>query len=234
MNVTDDNDGSEAAQPNDGAANVVKFTGKAAQREAASPTLPVIKLEAGELHNIATEAEDALMKAETPFYVRGEKLMRPVVDDLPASRGRRAKVARLAEVTEAAMIDRLSRSAIWMKYDARSKKNVMADPTSKVAATVLSRDGEWRFPRLSGVITTPTLRPDGTILSEAGYDAATQLLLLDPPIMPAIPDKPTRDSAQAALAFLDALLAEFPFADDASRSVALSALITPVIRGAVP
>ena len=33
---------------------------------------------------------------------------------------------------------------------------------------------------------------------------------------------------------LDALLEDFPFTDDASRSVALSALITPVVRGAMP
>ena len=36
----------------------------------------------------------------------------------------------------------------------------------------------------------------------AGYDPATQLLLIDPPTMPAIPDRPTREDAEAALALL--------------------------------
>src|SRR4029077_18000874 len=40
--------------------------------------------------------------------------------------------------------------------------------------------------------------------------------------------------ALAALALLEGLLDEFPFANNASRSVALSALITPVVRGAFP
>lgn len=214
-------------------ADIVPFKPKGEARAVMNPDLPVITLEAGELHNIATAAETALIGSDTPFYVRGGSIMRPVVDDMPAANNRRTKVARLSAVTEATMVDRLSRSAIWLKWDGRVKKHVPADPSPKVAATVLSRDGEWRFPRLAGVITTPTMRPDGTILSEPGYDPATQLLLLDPPAMPAIPPRPTKAQAAAALQFLDELLDEFPFVDQASRSVALSAMITPVVRGAI-
>lgn len=214
--------------------NIVPFRPRGEAKAQARPDLPVITLEAGELHNIATDAEAALIASETPFYVRSQKIMRPVVDPLPAAHGRVTKVARLAEVGEATMIDRLSRSAIWLKYDGRSKKLVAADPTPKVAATILSRDGEWTFPRLAGVITTPTLRPDGTILSKPGYDEATQLLLIDPPEMPSLPPRPSKALATKALARLDALLDEFPFVDAASRSVALSALLTPVCRGAMP
>jgi putative DNA primase/helicase len=111
--------------------------------------------------------------------------VRPVTDDLPASHGRRTKVARLTPVTEASLIDRLSRSANWQKWDGR--KRDWARPDTQGRRDRLSRDGEWKFRKLTGVITTPTLRPDGTILSEPGYDEATQLLLLDPPAMPAIP-----------------------------------------------
>lgn len=214
-------------------ANIVPFRLKGEAKARLHPELPVITLEAGELHNIATEAEAALIRSETPFYVRSQKLMRPVVDALPAAHGRVTKVARLAEVGEATMVDRLSRSALWLKWDGRSKKFLSADPTSKVAATILSRDGEWTFPRLAGVITTPTLRPDGTILSKPGYDVATQLLLIDPPEMPALPPRPSKALASKALARLDSLLDEFPFVDHASRSVALSALLTPVCRGAM-
>jgi putative DNA primase/helicase len=213
--------------------NVLPFQRSRAPRSERRPDLPTITLEAGELHNIATEAEDALIQSETPYFVRGENLVRPVTDDLPASHGRITKVARLAAVTEASLIDRLSRSANWQKWDGRAKRHIPVDPTPKVAAIVMARDGEWKFRRLTGVITTPTLRPDGTILSEPGYDEATQLLLLDPPAMPDIPPRPTRDHALKALKCLDHLLDEFPFVDAASRSVALSALITPVVRGAV-
>ena len=83
---------------------------------------------------------------------------------------------------------------------------------------LLKRFGDWKFPVIAGIITTPTLRPDGTILKDAGYDPATQLLLIDPPPMPAIPENPTKDDALAALKLLKELLAEFPFVDDVSRS----------------
>jgi len=52
--------------------------------------------------------------------------------------------------------------------------------------------------------------------------------------MPATPEHPTKDEAAAALIILRELLNEFPFADPASLSVALSALISPVVRGALP
>jgi len=184
------------------------------------------------LHIIATDAERALIASGAPLYVRGG-LVKPVLDEMPAAHGRKTKVARLCEVDADCLTDHMSRAASWTKFNSRKNDWVPTDPPRSVALTILSRDGEWQFSRLSGVITTPTLRPDGTILSEPGYDEATQLLLLDPPALPAIPDKPTRDDALRALAALDLLIEEFPFANEASRSAALSALITCVVRGAL-
>src|SRR5262249_59701092 len=81
-------------------------------------------------------------------------------------------------------------------------------------------------------LTTPTLRPDGSILSAAGYDPATRLILMVPPALPHM--APTRPNAEQALQMLDQLLNEFPFVDAASRAVALSGLITPIVRAAFP
>lgn len=192
-----------------------------------------IQIRPDALHIIATDAERALIAADAPLYVRGG-IVKPVLDEMPAAHGRKTKVARLCEVDADCLIDHLSRAAGWSKFNARKNDWVPADPPKNVASTILSRDGEWQFRRLSGIITTQTLRPDGTLLLDAGYDEATQLLLLDPPAMPKIPDRPTRDDALRALATLDTLLAEFPFADEASHSAALSALLTTVARGALP
>lgn len=201
--------------------------------EASAPTAS-IRIIAGELHEMATLGERALIDARAPFYSRGETIVRPVVDEMPAAHGQMAKVPRLRRVDRDMMVDHLSRTATWLKFNARKRAWLASDPPPAVALTILSRDGEWGFPKLAGVITTPTLRPDGTILSEAGYDPATRLLLLNPPALPPISRRPTKRDAQAALAMLNALLDEFPFVNDASRSVALSALITPVVRGAMP
>jgi putative DNA primase/helicase len=195
---------------------------------------PAIALRAGALHLLAAEAEAALVAANVPFYSRGGEIVRPIVDDVPAFHGRRTKVARLKAVSIDTMRDYLSRVARFEKYHGRSKKMVAADPPQDIARTILARDGDWQhFLPLAGIITTPTLRPDGSMLSEAGYDPTTRLLLLVPPPLPAIPSRPNKDDALAAIELLDGLLSEFPFVNTASRSVALSALMTPVVRGAM-
>jgi putative DNA primase/helicase len=193
---------------------------------------PVIRLEAGKLHDIATQAERALLAAGASFYARAGEVVRPIVEEVPAFKGRKTKVVRLKAATADTLRDHLSRAAKWERYVIRQHKFVTTDPPSGVARIILARDGEWIFPRLVGVITTPTLRRDGSILSEPGYDPAT-LLLVAPPPMASIPEHPTRDDALAALAVLDELLREFPFVSDADHSVGLSALMTPVARGAM-
>jgi hypothetical protein len=193
----------------------------------------VIVVQGGKLHENASKAEAILIAAGVPFYVRDGSIVRPIIEEVPAFRGRKTKAVRLRQVTTDMLRDHLSRTAIFQKYNARSKTFIEVDPPQDIADILLARDGEWLFPPLAGVITTPTMRHDGSILSEAGYDPITKLLLVAPPVMPPIPEKPSRDQALAALALLDALLNEFPFVNEASRSVALSALMTPVVRGAM-
>ncbi len=195
---------------------------------------PLIRILAGRWHELATELEAALIASGSPLYQNSGGIVRPIVDEVDAADGHRTKTARLSPVTLDPMLDHASRAAKWERFSKTENQWIVADPPKQVAAIVLSRDGEWKFPRLIGVLTTPTIRPDGTILSTPGYDPTTRLLLLDPPMLPAMPSQPTRTEALAALAFLDGLLEEFPFADKASHAVALSGLITPVVRGALP
>lgn len=192
-----------------------------------------IRVVAGELHKTATEGEGALIHAAAPLYVRGG-IVRPVVDAVPAAHGHLTQIPRLVSVDADLLVDWLSRSACWEKFNQRKNDFVPTDPPRAVAATILARDGEWRLRKLTGITTTPTIRADGTLVVEPGYDPQTSLLLLDPPELPPIPERPTREQALSALKQLDDLLEEFPFVDAASRSVALSALITPVVRGALP
>jgi len=56
---------------------------------------------------------------------------------------------------------------------------------------------------------------------------------MSPPPMPTIPSRPSRYDAELALEVLQSLLKEFPFVDDASRAVALSMILTVVLRGAL-
>jgi len=217
--------------------NLIKAKVDRALRDGALSTanedhLPKIHVVAGALPAMATQGELAMLEAGAPIFVRGG-LVKPIVDELRSSDGHSTKVPRLVKVDVYSLIDHLGRAAIWVKHGAPPKGAVRINAPLAVARTILSRDGEWTLRPLAGVITTPTLRPDGSLLADEGYDEATQLLLIDPPALPSLCAAPTRADALESLDKLERLLADFPFADDASRSVALSALITPVVRGAM-
>ena len=200
----------------------------------AGKTKPVIKY--GPLSVMADDAAKALIEAGVPFYQRGKWLVRPVVVPVQSFHGQTTNSAQLVEVELPYLRDKLCQNSSWVKYDGRSRSWVDIHPPADAAQVLLKRFGDWKFRVLAGIISTPTLRPDGTILKDAGYDPATQLLLIDPPDMPDIPDKPTREDALAALKLLKDVLSEFPFAEDKGVSLAgaLSAIISTVCRGAFP
>jgi hypothetical protein len=188
----------------------------------------------GGLSNEATAGEAAILQNGFPIYQRDKMLVRPVVQKVDATRGRRTNVAQLAAINPHYLRDVLGQSAEWCRFDGRKNKQVRIDPPYDVAQIILNRFGHWKFPAVVGLISTPTLRPDGSLLAQPGYDPATRLILAATPKVPDISDRPTREDALAAIKLLDHLLDEFPFADRASRSVALSCLITPVARAAFP
>ena len=122
-----------------------------------------------------------------------------------------------------------------MKFDARKNRHVVCDPPAKLVDILLASRGDWRFPVVRGVLTSPTLRPDGSLLTTPGYDPLSRYYLMFPSnlVLPPIPDRPTRDEALASLARLNPLLDGYPFADHVSRAVALSLLMTQVLRCAM-
>jgi hypothetical protein len=110
------------------------------------------------------------------------------------------------------------------------EKNVCAPP--RVVNTLEAR-GEWEGIRpLRGVTDFPVLRPDGTVISEPGYDAETGTLS-NVSIRLDVPAAPTQADAQRALEALLDLVVDFPFKDDLARASWLAGLLTPIARPAV-
>jgi hypothetical protein len=213
----------------------------------ASPAgLPVIRIKPGREDFNIMKAQDVLIQKGVKIFQYAGKLMRPIVEDTDAADGRKTKTVRLRLVTPEFLNVELCQQIYYERFDARKKKWGRVRPDKNITADILSQEGYWMFPKIFGVITTPTLRSDGSILSTPGYDRQTGLLLLSPPEMPTIPDNPTKADALKALELLKTLLAEFPFVEEEeekdgkkikssiSRSVALSGMITPIVRGAFP
>jgi putative DNA primase/helicase len=167
-----------------------------------------------------------------PFYQRDRQLVRTALAKAKTSDGAVIEIAGIVPVTAPILARALGIAAEWEKVKADGEP-VRIDPPKEVVDQIAAMFGDWPFPPITGVISTPTLRPDGTVLSAVGYDEATGFVLLSPPPMPEIPDQPTRLDADRAIELLQSLLAEFPFADEPSRAVAMSMIMTTVLRGAL-
>lgn len=196
---------------------------------------PIFMYGPGDMHKAITRVERHLLDDKVPFFDRGGALVRPIVDEVQSIDGRTLKSARLTPITAPYLMKHMSASIRIMTYK-KAKDDfikVKIDPPSLVASGILANSGDWGFQKISGIITAPTLRRDGSILWKEGYDPQTKLLLISPPDMPDFPQNPTKKDAMASLARLDALLDGFPFVDPASRAVALSGLLTPCARAAM-
>jgi hypothetical protein len=133
---------------------------------------------------------------------------------------------RIILVDHANMRECMTRSAQFFRFDQKTQDWLRTNCPSEVAATYLSRK-QWRLPVLAGVINCPTLRPDGSLLATAGYDAQTGLLF-EPEGLEFDLSGIAADfqSAQAAAARLLDLIGTFKFVSDADRSVALSGILS--------
>jgi putative DNA primase/helicase len=196
--------------------------------------LPVIRVVDGEIARIVDEAEAALLNAGVPFMVRAGMLVHPVTETLQAADDQKTEATVLRAVEPEYLVYVLNKhAAAFMRFDVRARGWVPTDPPPRVARSLLQKN-QWPFPRVTGVISAPTMRPDGTIIDRPGYDPATQLWYAPDRHLrvPPISAQPTRADALAALAIFEDLLTGFPFVDDVDKAVAIAALLTPLLRAA--
>lgn len=182
-------------------------------------------------------AEEALLASGVPIYRMAGRLVRPVrldasKDDDGVRRGAGALLIR--EMKPHSLREAMIGCANFVKLRTGSDGEVTEEPTApplSFAQSYAAREDKWQLPVLFGVVECPNLREDGTVLQADGYDPDSGLILDAGGVaFDAVPDEPTRDDAVAALAKLNWILKDFPFVDDASRSVALSAMLTAVCR----
>jgi Bifunctional DNA primase/polymerase, N-terminal len=204
-------------------------------------TRPTIRLADGELLRILTQIEDALLVSGLPVFSRAGRLVEPVTENMPASDGRKTPVARLRELSPESFLAPIAEAAVFQKWDRKRKTLIDTDPPLHYVRVLLASERRWRLPHVSGIITTPTLRPDGSLFADPGYDPETELYLSPGFQIPPIPEHPTKDQARAALKLLIDLVSEFSFKrvggeheKRLNRSVALSGLLTPLVRGSLP
>ena len=201
--------------------------------EAAPYVLPTIRVIAGQLPRVVQETERALVAGGAPVFSRSGTLVRPCVERTTAADGRTTTIASLHPFVTPLLLEWMASAAVFERFDGRRKGWVVIDPPREVADALLAHKGLWKAPRVSGMITTPTLRHDGSLLAEPGYDVATGLYHASELKELTMP-MPTHEAAETALSLLTDLFTEFSFVDPLDRAVALSGLLTTLVRGSLP
>lgn len=215
-------------------------------RSAAPVAIPegAILLEDGRLIENLEAAEAALRAGEVEVFQRGGELVRVVrLDASEDSDGvRRDRGATIiVPANEHALAQKLARRAKFVRVNSKGEARPADVPIDFTRH--LARKGEWTLPTLAGVVNCPTMRRDGSILQTPGFDPGSGLLF-DPQGVefPPIPEAPTREDAEAALATIATPFQHFPYERDepgrdpllsASCSVALSAMLCAVARPAM-
>lgn len=119
-------------------------------------------------------------------------------------------------------------------YRVTDRGTTYLNPSSNLCKQILSLKQTRNLRNLVARVTAPTLRADGSVLREVGYDAQEGLLLAAYTALPHVPEHPTFEQAREALATLWAPFRQFPFVGPIDRGVHLAALLTAAVRPTLP
>ncbi|MDD5580046.1 MAG: hypothetical protein PHY16_12305 [Methylobacter sp.] len=187
---------------------------------------PMILVQPGELPRICDAAENELAKTFR-HYQRGGIIVTITTD--PGTRETAVKSLSLPSLTRA-----LAGVAIWQRYDKRGEEWVVCDPPEKHARVLHDSTVYPHLPVLNGIARQPYLRPDGSLMTDAGYDAATGMFGVFNARQFSVPAAPTRQQAEQSLDKLLELLSEFAFKTVHDKAAALAGILTAVVRPSLP
>ncbi|OPY57593.1 MAG: hypothetical protein A4E49_00020 [Methanosaeta sp. PtaU1.Bin112] len=200
---------------------------EAAHRDVSILSIPEIIINDRHLHELTSLALPAMARYNNPptIFVRSGQLVRVRQDDHDS--------VIIEALSESALRGYLSRCARFMAYVPGERDPKPTDPSVKVVKDILALPAWPEFQPITGIVTSPVMRGDGSIHNWPGYDPETRTyyagsLRLD------IPEKPTKeDAGECARYILNEVLYDFPFADEASKANVFAALLTVVTKNLV-
>lgn len=176
------------------------------------------------------------------LFVRGGVLVQAVESEDPVSRGS-LMIRRLPQCITRERITQACR-LINGKVEAKATRGVrtsgspMPPPKWLVESVQCRGNFNGKIRSLVGIIHSPTIRADGSILQVAGYDDATCLIYRPSAVFPLVPENPTRDDARNAIECLFEVVSDFPMMEEADLAAWVAYVLTligrPAISGCTP
>jgi putative DNA primase/helicase len=194
---------------------------------------------AAQIARLVDESADALIRHKVPIFTRGRMLVAALWEKRRNDLNQLVKVPALVPVDVDFLDYTLNKGVatyvapreIKLGNGQKEIKLVPCGAPDKVLSRLL-RVKHWKIPQCIGLTNCQTMRPDGSLLTEKGYDTATGVYAFwdDGCVLPPIPARPTKKDAQRALQTLLDLIAELPFVSAVDKAVAVAAIMTPVLR----
>jgi hypothetical protein len=173
---------------------------------------------------ISEENQDSLR-----VYSRGGWLVNIIESEDPGSLGKLS----IKDMPLPLVRERITQSSYLMVEDMKGKTK-QGHPPKWLQESVFYRGNYGGHVKpLVGVINSPTIRTDGSILQEPGYDADTGLVYRPCMEYPRIPDHPTKADAKLAIDRLLDVVSDFPFVSDADKSAWVALLLSMIGRSCV-
>ena len=132
-----------------------------------------------------------------------------------------------------ALKGRLDRVANFMKLSRDQQRLLPARPPTDAVEDMLALD--VRLPHLSGITGAPVLDGKWNLVDSPGYQPSTGLFFeSNGSAVPSVPHMPSDDDVRRARSLLlDEWLGDFPFVEESSRSHAVAALLSHVLRNRI-
>jgi hypothetical protein len=192
-----------------------------------------------DLHRMVAETL-AMLPRDPDIYQRDGQLVRVVrVAEAEAETEKMAPgTPQIRPFSLAVLMTKITGVTTFVKYDGRSESWCAALPPDDLVKAIKDWGEYTGVKPVTGIIETPSMRPDGSLITELGYDNATGYIYAPQREFPPVVDQPTIDDAKRALTELLEPYVDFPFRSEADRYVPVAALLTlvcrPAVRGAVP
>lgn len=181
----------------------------------------------------------AAISDDPGLFVRGATIVGITNEGTQEQRGCQFPPGPQIEAVEAYTLRECISDHVDFRRVDKNEDHVETHPPEWCVGAVLKRKSWPKMRYLEAVVEYPVVRPDGSLIAEAGYDEKTGVFYNPSGDAPVIPDRIDRDAAMQAWETLRDLISEFPFKDNGVHMSAwLCALLTPLarfaFRGAAP
>jgi putative DNA primase/helicase len=193
--------------------------------------LGVVEVDDAQIWKSVDQSEELLLKKDPhSIFQRCGMLFRVVTMRSKSIQASEEQSVGLKEISSAYFLDLLNRRLTFVELSPNGEF-VAIDPPSKIVTRYMTRSGHWKLHTLTGIVYAPTLRSDGSVLEQPGYDEESGVYYDNVGNrFPPLEKNPTKEEALTALKRLRIPFQDFPFVAEEDESVVLAAILTTLIR----